>query len=148
MGVLERKVAVITGGIEVTDIATVTLFHREGTLVHPIDSDAPAAGAIPADLVVGEFTDVASCPAHVLAPRRFRVNTMNPEPVDNNFQNDIEVRTTALNPSQANAAFVSSKPLGRRAETQELAQGMLFLADPHSRMVTSTTLRIDGGTVG
>jgi NAD(P)-dependent dehydrogenase (short-subunit alcohol dehydrogenase family) len=83
-----------------------------------------------------------------LAPRRIRVNTINPGPVNNQFQNDIEERTTGLDTSRANATFDTLIPLGRHAEMEEIAQSMLFLAGPHSKMITSTTFRVDGGMAG
>lgn len=83
-----------------------------------------------------------------LAPRGIRVNTINPGPVNNGFQNDIEERMTGLSTSEANASFNEFIPLGRHAETEEIAQGMLFLAGPHSKMITSTAFRIDGGMAG
>ena len=83
-----------------------------------------------------------------LAPRGIRVNTVNPGPVNNEFQNDIEKRTTGLETGGANAVFNDLIPLGRHAETEEVAQAMLFLAGPHSLMITSTTFRVDGGMAG
>lgn len=83
-----------------------------------------------------------------LAPRGIRVNTVNPGPVNNGFQNDIEERMTGLETSQANASFNELIPLGRHAEMEEIAQAMLFLAGPHSKMITSTTFRVDGGMAG
>lgn len=83
-----------------------------------------------------------------LAPRSIRVNTVNPGPVNNGFQNDIEERMTGLETSQANASFNELIPLGRHAEMEEIAQAMLFLAGPNSKMITSTTFRVDGGMAG
>jgi NAD(P)-dependent dehydrogenase (short-subunit alcohol dehydrogenase family) len=39
-------------------------------------------------------------------------------------------------------------PLGRHTTTEEIAQGMLYLASDESSMVTSHTLSIDGGMSG
>lgn len=83
-----------------------------------------------------------------LAPRQIRVNTINPGPVNNEFQNNIEERMTGLETPAANASFNELIPLGRHAETEEIAQAMLFLAGPNSRMITSTTFRVDGGMAG
>jgi NAD(P)-dependent dehydrogenase (short-subunit alcohol dehydrogenase family) len=83
-----------------------------------------------------------------LAPRGIRVNTVNPGPVNNGFQNDIEERMTGLEKGKANASFNELIPLGRHAEMDEIAQAMLFLAGPHSKMITSTTFRVDGGMAG
>jgi NAD(P)-dependent dehydrogenase (short-subunit alcohol dehydrogenase family) len=83
-----------------------------------------------------------------LAPRGIRVNTINPGPVDNSFQNDIETRMTGLDTAGANGVFNEMIPLGRHATVDEVAQSMLFLAGPHSTSITSTTFRIDGGMAG
>ena len=37
-------------------------------------------------------------------------------------------------------------PLGRLAEPEEIARGVLFLVDPASSYITGSTLAIDGGT--
>lgn len=83
-----------------------------------------------------------------LAPRQIRVNTVNPGPVNNEFQNNIEERMTGMETPAANAAFNELIPLGRHAETEEIAHAMLFLAGPNSKMITSTTFRVDGGMAG
>ena len=83
-----------------------------------------------------------------LAPRGIRVNTINPGPVDNGFQNDIETRMTGLDTAGANSVFNEMIPLGRHVTVDEVAQSMLFLAGPHSAGITSTTFRVDGGMAG
>jgi NAD(P)-dependent dehydrogenase (short-subunit alcohol dehydrogenase family) len=83
-----------------------------------------------------------------LAPRGIRVNTINPGPVDNGFQRDIEARMTGLDTEHATGVFNEMIPLGRHATVAEVAQSMLFLAGPHSAGITSTTFRIDGGMAG
>lgn len=83
-----------------------------------------------------------------LAPRGIRVNTINPGPVDNNFQNDIETRMTGMDTEGANSVFNEMIPLGRHVSVEEVAQSMLFLAGPHSTGITSTTFRVDGGMAG
>lgn len=83
-----------------------------------------------------------------LAPRGIRVNTINPGPVDNGFQNDIETRMTGMDTEGANSVFNEMIPLGRHVTVDEVAQSMLFLAGPHSVSITSTTFRIDGGMGG
>jgi NAD(P)-dependent dehydrogenase (short-subunit alcohol dehydrogenase family) len=83
-----------------------------------------------------------------LAPRGIRVNTINPGPVDNSFQNDIETRMTGMDTEGANSVFNDMIPLGRHVTVDEVAQSMLFLAGPHSSSITSTTFRVDGGMAG
>ncbi|MBK5238642.1 MAG: SDR family oxidoreductase [Actinomycetales bacterium] len=83
-----------------------------------------------------------------LAPRGIRVNTINPGPVDNSFQNDVETRVTGMDIDGANSVFNEMIPLGRHIAVDEVAQSMLFLAGPHSSSITSTTFRVDGGMAG
>lgn len=83
-----------------------------------------------------------------LAPRGIRVNTINPGPVDNEFQTTFEERVTGQQAADANAIFDSMIPLGRHVPMIDIAYGMLYLAGPHSTNVTSTIFRIDGGMGG
>ena len=86
--------------------------------------------------------------AKELAPRRIRVNTMHPGPTSTAFQDSIETRATGLPQEDAAKAFDAMIPLGRHTTTDEIAQGMLYLAADESAMVTSTTFSIDGGMSG
>jgi len=86
--------------------------------------------------------------AKELAPRRIRVNTMHPGPTSTTFQDSIETRATGLPRDEAAKAFDAMIPLGRHTTTEEIAQGMLYLASDESAMVTSHTLSIDGGMSG
>lgn len=86
--------------------------------------------------------------AKELAPRRIRVNTIHPGPTSTAFQDSIEMRATGLPRDEAARAFDSLIPLGRHTTTDEIAQGMLYLAADESAMVTSHTLSIDGGMSG
>ncbi|CAB4895146.1 MAG: SDR family oxidoreductase [Actinobacteria bacterium] len=83
-----------------------------------------------------------------LAERGIRVNTINPGPVDNEFQTTFEERVTHQKGKDANAIFDALIPLGRHIPMTDIAYGMLYLAGPHSTNVTSTTFRIDGGMGG
>jgi NAD(P)-dependent dehydrogenase (short-subunit alcohol dehydrogenase family) len=86
--------------------------------------------------------------AKELASRRIRVNTMHPGPTSTAFQDSIETRATGLPRDEAARAFDSLIPLGRHTTTEEIAQGMLYLAADESAMVTSHTFTIDGGMSG
>jgi NAD(P)-dependent dehydrogenase (short-subunit alcohol dehydrogenase family) len=79
------------------------------------------------------------------APRRIRVNTIHPGPVDNEFQHRIEVAATGASEVQAAAAFEQLIPLARHAAPAEVARAMLFLASDESSFVTGATLAVDGG---
>jgi NAD(P)-dependent dehydrogenase (short-subunit alcohol dehydrogenase family) len=86
--------------------------------------------------------------AKELASRRIRVNTIHPGPTSTPFQDDIEMRATRLPRDEAAKAFDAMIPLGRHTTTEEIAQGMLYLASDDTAMVTSHTLSIDGGMSG
>jgi NAD(P)-dependent dehydrogenase (short-subunit alcohol dehydrogenase family) len=86
--------------------------------------------------------------AKELAERRIRVNTMHPGPTSTAFQDSIETRATGLPRDEAAKAFDSMIPLGRHTTTDEIAQGMLYLASDAGAMITSHTLSIDGGMSG
>lgn len=80
-----------------------------------------------------------------VAPRKIRVNTINPSPVDNRMMRSLEA---GFAPGQAEAAkkeLEKAIPLGRYAEPVEIGQLVLFLASDDSKFITGTTQVIDGG---
>jgi len=84
--------------------------------------------------------------AKALAPRRIRVNTIHPGPVDNAFQLEVERRLSIVLKKDATAMLNASIPLGRHARAEEIAQTVLFLASDASSFTTGTTMVIDGGS--
>jgi NAD(P)-dependent dehydrogenase (short-subunit alcohol dehydrogenase family) len=84
--------------------------------------------------------------AKALAPRRIRVNTIHPGPVDNAFQLEVERRLSIVLKKDATAMLNASIPLGRHARAEEIAQSVLFLASDASSFTTGTTMVIDGGS--
>ncbi|MHC2993382.1 oxidoreductase, partial [Pontibacter sp. HJ8] len=79
------------------------------------------------------------------APRKIRVNSVHPSPVDNRMMRSLE---EGFAPGQAEAAkkeLEKTIPLGRYAAPEEIAQLVLFLASDESRFMTGTTQVIDGG---
>jgi NAD(P)-dependent dehydrogenase (short-subunit alcohol dehydrogenase family) len=83
--------------------------------------------------------------AKEMAPRRIRVNTLHPGPVDNEFQHTIEETATGQPRAAANAFFDSMIPLGRHATADEVALAALYLASDESRFLTGATIPLDGG---
>lgn len=80
-----------------------------------------------------------------VAPRKIRVNTINPSPVDNRMMRSLE---EGYSPGQAEAAkkqIETTIPLGRYADPEEIGQLVLFLAGNDSRFITGTVNVIDGG---
>jgi NAD(P)-dependent dehydrogenase (short-subunit alcohol dehydrogenase family) len=79
------------------------------------------------------------------APRKIRVNSVHPSPVDNRMMRSLE---TGFN--EKDAAGVKSQmekviPLGRYAQPDEISDLVLFLASDESKFMTGTTNVIDGG---
>jgi NAD(P)-dependent dehydrogenase (short-subunit alcohol dehydrogenase family) len=80
-----------------------------------------------------------------LAPRKIRVNTINPSPVDNRMMRSLEEGFAPSHAAEAKKEFEHTIPLGRYAAPEEIAQLVLFLASDDSRFITGTTQLIDGG---
>ena len=72
-----------------------------------------------------------------LKDRRIRSNVLSPGPV--------LTPQTALQPPSAIAGIVSTVPMGRMAEPEEIARAALFLASDDSSFITGIELFADGG---
>jgi NAD(P)-dependent dehydrogenase (short-subunit alcohol dehydrogenase family) len=75
------------------------------------------------------------------AKRGVRVNALCPGPVNSPLLEEL----FANDPEQAARRLVHV-PMGRFAETREIAQAALFLASDESSYVTASTFLVDGGT--
>jgi NAD(P)-dependent dehydrogenase (short-subunit alcohol dehydrogenase family) len=80
-----------------------------------------------------------------LAPRKIRVNTINPSPVDNRMMRSLEEGFAPNHGAEAKKGFEQTIPLGRYAKPEEIANLVLFLASDDSQFITGTTQVIDGG---
>lgn len=80
-----------------------------------------------------------------LAPRKIRVNTINPSPVDNRMMRSLEEGFAPNKGAEAKKGFEQTIPLGRYAKPEEIAKLVLFLASDDSKFITGTTQVIDGG---
>ena len=85
------------------------------------------------------------CLAKELAPRRIRVNTIHPGPIQNDFQHRVEHDLTKIIGRDATEFFDSQIPLGRQATPDEVARSVLYLASDQSSFTTGATLMVDGG---
>lgn len=83
--------------------------------------------------------------AKELAPRRIRVNTLHPGPVDNGFQKSIEQELGAAIGTDGTKFFNQLIPLGRHARPEEIASSALYLASDMSSFTTGSKLVVDGG---
>ncbi len=80
-----------------------------------------------------------------VAPRKIRVNTINPSPVDNRMMRSLEAGYAPGDAENAKKSFEHAIPLGRYAEPIEIAQLVMFMAGDESKFITGTTQVIDGG---
>lgn len=83
-----------------------------------------------------------------LAPRGIRVNTINPGPVSNGFQQRVEDDLGQIIGRDATEFFDEIIPMGRHATPEEVAQSVLYLASDQSSFTTGTILSVDGGMSG
>lgn len=85
------------------------------------------------------------CLAKELAPRRIRVNTIHPGPIDNAFQLNVENGLTGIIGRNGTQFFNEMIPLGRHGTAQEIAKSVLYLASDQASFTTGTMLMVDGG---
>jgi NAD(P)-dependent dehydrogenase (short-subunit alcohol dehydrogenase family) len=85
------------------------------------------------------------CLAKELAPRRIRVNTIHPGPLQNQFQLNVEQGLGEATGMDGTELFNSMIPLGRHGMPEEVARSVLYLASDQSSFVTGATLMVDGG---
>lgn len=91
--------------------------------------------------VVGTMRSVAL----EAAPRKIRVNSVHPSPVDNRMMRSLEAGFNEKDAAAAKALMEKAIPLGRYAEPGEIADLVVFLASDDSKFITGTTHAIDGG---
>jgi NAD(P)-dependent dehydrogenase (short-subunit alcohol dehydrogenase family) len=80
-----------------------------------------------------------------LGPKKVRVNTINPGPINNRMMRSIEEQFAPGAGAQVKAGFEQKIPLGRYGENEEVAQLALFLASSDSQYLTGNTYVVDGG---
>ncbi|MGH8914948.1 MAG: SDR family oxidoreductase, partial [Acidimicrobiia bacterium] len=91
--------------------------------------------------------NVASSMAEQYAPYGIRVNTVNPGPVNTQRWDGLEkamARDMGITQQEAHDFAVSSIPLGRIAEAEEIANLVVFLASDRAGFVNGAHILIDG----
>ncbi len=79
------------------------------------------------------------------APRKIRVNSVHPSPVDNRMMRSLEEGFAPGAAEEAKKELEKTIPLGRYAKVDEISKAVLFLASDDSQFVTGTTVVVDGG---
>jgi 3-oxoacyl-[acyl-carrier protein] reductase len=77
-----------------------------------------------------------------LAPFKIRVNCINPVVVDTPF---LEKNIDMSQLEEAKKTMLSTIPLGRLCQPEDIAHAALYLASDESSMVTGLSLDVDGG---
>lgn len=148
---LENKVAIITGGAGSIGISTAKLFFAEGAKVVLVDMSSSVAGILGSPNVSAYITSkhavvgIMRATAVEAAPRKIRVNSVHPSPVDNRMMRSLEEGFSKGHGADVKKTLEATIPLGRYAEPIEIAQLVLFLASDDSQFITGTTQIVDGG---
>ncbi|GAB5401630.1 MAG: SDR family oxidoreductase [Aureisphaera sp.] len=79
-----------------------------------------------------------------LAPRNIRVNSIAPGPIGTPIYNKMDGMTQEQ-VQEMGTAFAANVPLKRFGESNEVAEGVLFLASDEASYVNGIELEIDGG---
>lgn len=90
---------------------------------------------------------IVRCVCKEVAPRRIRVNSVNPGPVDNPFMRTAEKTLSQVIGRDAGKWFDEQIPFGRHAKPEEIAQAVCFLASDRSSYTTGMPLLVDGGFI-
>ena len=122
-----------------------SLIEREGNIVNV--SSVTGLRAFPGVLAYcvskAGVDQLTRCAALELAPKKVRVNAVNPGVTV------TELHRRGGMDEQAYAAFLerskTTHPLGRVGDAKEVAELILFLASPHASWITGVTYSIDGG---
>lgn len=142
----DRVYAVNVKSIYLTTLAIVPAFDKRGGGV--IINTASTAGVRPRPGLTwyngskGAVIALTKSMAVELAPKRIRVNAINPVIGETGLIEDFMGMPDTPENRQK---FLAGIPLGRFSKPADIANAALFLADPASSMVTGVAIEVDGG---
>ncbi len=104
---------------------------------------APRPGVTPYNASKGAVVTMTKGLAAEVARNNIRVNCVNPVAAETGFMKGAMGVDKLSN--EAKAKLVSTIPLGRMAEPEDVAAAVCFLASDDADMITGTALNVDGG---
>lgn len=139
-----RQFATNVLGLLQTTKASLPLFPATGGSIVNISSVvstlAPPASAIYAG-TKGAVNSITKSLAKELAPRKIRVNGVNP-----GFVITEGTHTAGMAGGEFEAVAVSMSPLGRAGQPEDIAAAVAFLASGDASWITGELLRVAGGS--
>ncbi len=144
---ISQLLKVNTKGVYFCDVYASEQFIKQGTAGAIVNTGSAAAvvarTTVPGYCVSkGGVTLVTQALAKTYAPHGIRINTVCPGGVMSPMMKEN------LQQAQTQAAFkaaVATHPIGRLAEPEEIAAGILFLASDEASFIAGTMLTVDGG---
>lgn len=142
----DRIYAVNVKSIYLATLACVPLMEERGGGV--IINTASTAGVRPRPGLTwyngskGAVITLTKSMAAELAPRKIRVNAINPVIGETGM---LEQFMGIPDTPENRAKFVSTIPLGRMSTPADIANVALFLAEPSSNFITGVAIEVDGG---
>lgn len=142
----DRIYAVNVKSIYLTTLAAVPVMETRGGGV--IINTASTAGVRPRPGLTwyngskGAVITLTKSMAAELAPRRIRVNAINPVIGETGM---LEQFMGVADTPENRARFVATIPLGRMSRPSDIANAAVFLAEPASEFITGVAIEVDGG---
>ncbi len=142
----DRVYAVNVKSIYLTTLAAVPIMEKQGGGV--IINTASTAGVRPRPGLTwyngskGAVITLTKSLAAELAPKRIRVNAINPVIGETGMLENFMGRPDT---PENREKFVATIPLGRMSRPSDIANAAVFLADPASEFITGVAIEVDGG---